>query len=234
LPAGRGRDNQAIPPAHPSLPSPALSFTAFQEQSPMRILVVGASGTIGRSLCAALGQRHEIIAAGRSGQDVIVDITSADSIRQMYEAAGPIDACVCVAASGALDDFQTLTEAELLDNMRGKFFGQINLVLIGQHFLAEHGSFTLTTGIFADEAWAGVTGGAVISGGLHSFVLSAAIELKRGLRINAVSPTMVAASTEAYAHLFPGMEPVAMDRLVAAYVRCIEGRRSGEIIRAYS
>jgi len=204
----------------------------------MRILVVGASGTIGRPLCAELGSRHEIIAAGRSGrdagQDISVDIRSADSIRQMYETVGPVDACVCVAASGALDDFQTLTEAELVDNMRGKLFGQINLVLIGQHFLADHGSFTLTTGIFADEAWVGVTGGAVISGGLHSFVLSAAIELKRGLRINAVSPTMVAASTEAYAHLFRGMEPVAMDRLIAAYLRCIEGRRTGEIMRAYS
>ncbi|OBQ62222.1 short chain dehydrogenase [Mesorhizobium loti] len=199
----------------------------------MRIVVVGASGTIGRPLCAELSKRHELITAARSGGDVSVDITSAKSIEQMYQKIGRVDACVCVAASGALDRFADLTESELLENMRGKFFGQINLVLIGQRYLADNGSFTLTTGIFADEAWPGVTGGAVISGGLHSFVLSAAIELPRGLRINAVSPTMVADSVEDFGHLFPGMEPVAMERLIRAYANCVEGGETGGIIRAY-
>ncbi|MBP0582731.1 short chain dehydrogenase [Labrys sp. LIt4] len=199
----------------------------------MRILVIGASGTIGRPLCEELGRRHEVIAAGRRGPDAVVDIRSAESIRALYEAVGPVDACICVAESGALDRFEILTEAELLENMRGKFFGQINLVLIGQSFLKDRGSFTLTSGIFADEAWPGVTGGAVISGGLHSFVLSAAIELKRGLRINAVSPTIVADSVEAYAHLFPGMEPVEMDRLIGTYVNCVEGSETGRIHRLY-
>lgn len=200
----------------------------------MRILVVGASGTIGRPLCAELALRHDVIAASRSGRDVSVDITSAESIEQMYQKVRRIDACICIAASGALDRFADLTEAALLQNMRGKFFGQINLVLIGQRYLADNGSFTLTSGIFADEAWPGVTGGAVINGGLHSFVLSAAIELSRGLRINAVSPTMVADSTEDFSHLFPGMKPVPMDRLIRAYVDCVEGSGTGGIIKAYA
>jgi NAD(P)-dependent dehydrogenase (short-subunit alcohol dehydrogenase family) len=200
----------------------------------MRVLVIGGGGTIGRPLCAELAQRHEVVSAGRSDRHVSVDIQSAQSIEKMYQTIGPVDACVCVAASGALDNFQRLTEAELLENMRGKLFGQINLVLIGQRYLAQRGSFTLTTGIFADEPWSGVTGGAIISGALHSFVLSAAIELDRGLRINAVSPTMVADSVRDFAHLFPGMEPVPMNRLVAAYIRSVEGRRTGEIVRVYS
>jgi NAD(P)-dependent dehydrogenase (short-subunit alcohol dehydrogenase family) len=200
----------------------------------MRVLVVGASGTIGRPLCAELATRHEVIAAGRSGRDVSVDITSAESIERMYKEIGAVDACVCVGASGALDRFADLTEAALLENMRGKLFGQINLVLIGQRYLADDGSFTLTSGIFADEAWPGVTGGAVISGGLHSFVLSAAIELPRRLRINVVSPTMVADSTEQFSHLFPGMKPVSMDRLIGVYVDCVEGSGTGGIVRAYA
>lgn len=200
----------------------------------MRVLVVGASGTIGRPLCEALVKRdHEVVAAGRRGRDLAVDLRSEESIEAMYEAAGPLDACVCVAESGALDKFEELTEGALLENMRGKFFGQINLVLIGQRYLSNGGSFTLSSGIFADEAWPGVTGGAVISGGLHSFVLSAAIELKRGLRINAVSPTMVADSAETYGHLFPGMQPVSMTDLIGAYLACVEGQRTGEIFRMY-
>ena len=199
----------------------------------MRILVIGASGTIGKPLCAELEKRHKVIRGGRSGSDVSVDIEAADSIESMYKQVGPLDACICVASSGALDRFDELTEAALLANMRGKLFGQINLVLIGQRYLADGGSFTLTSGIFADEAWKGVTGGAIISGALHSFVLSAAIELPRALRINVVSPTMVADSAGDFGHLFPGMEPVPMNRLTEAYVSCTEGSRTGEIVRIY-
>ncbi len=199
----------------------------------MRILVIGASGTIGKPLCAELEKRHEVIKAGRSGRDVSVDIESAESIERMYVQVRRVDACICIAASGALDRFDELTEAALLANMRGKLFGQINLVLIGQRYLADGGSFTLTSGIFADEAWKGVTGGAVISGGLHSFVLSAAIELPRALRINVVSPTMVADSAGDFGDLFPGMEPVPMNRITEAYVGCVQGSRTGEILRIY-
>jgi NAD(P)-dependent dehydrogenase (short-subunit alcohol dehydrogenase family) len=204
----------------------------------MRILIIGSSGTVGKRLTAHLSKSpdHDIVTASRSSGDVRVDIRSKEAIDRMFRvagSAGPIDACVCVAESGAMDNFETLTDDEMLDNMQGKFFGQVNLVLIGQQYLAAGGSFTLTSGIFADEAWKGVTTGGVISGALHSFVLSAAIELKRGLRVNALSPGMVEDSAAAYGHLFPGMPAVAMDTLVAAYVRCIEGSGTGEIVRVY-
>ena len=94
-------------------------------------------------------------------------------------------------------------------------------------------SFTLTSGVFADQAWPHVTGGAMISGALHSFAGSAAIELPRRMRINVVSPTMVDESVEAFAEHFPGMRPVPVAELVGQYVRCVEGDETGNIIRAY-
>jgi NAD(P)-dependent dehydrogenase (short-subunit alcohol dehydrogenase family) len=199
----------------------------------MRILIIGSSGTVGRRLTAQLSNRHQIVTASRRSGDLRVDIPSKEAIDNMFRAAGVIDACICVAESGAMDDFETLTDAGMLENMQGKFFGQVNLVLIGKQYLADGGSFTLTSGIFADEAWKGVTTGGVISGALHSFVLSAALELKRGLRINVVSPGMVEDSASAYGHLFPGMKAVAMDTLVEAYTRCVEGKGTGEIVRVY-
>lgn len=199
----------------------------------MRILVVGASGTIGRPLVSRLGEKHQVIAAGRRSGDIKVDIRSKDAIEKMYREAGMLDACICVAESGAMDDFEGLTDAQMLENMQGKFFGQVNLVLIGKDHLADGGSFTLTSGIFADEAWKGVTTGGVISGALHSFVLSAAIELKRGLRINVVSPSMVADSADVYGHLFPGIWTVPMEQLVGAYVDCVEGPHTGRVLRLY-
>jgi hypothetical protein len=129
--------------------------------------------------------------AGRTSGDAHVDITSAESIEAMYRQVPNVDAVVGIAASGALDEFDTLTEEQLLDNMRGKFFGQVNLVLIGQRYVNSGGSFTLTSGVFADVPANRVTGGAVVSGALHSFVLSAAHELEGRYRVNVVSPTMV-------------------------------------------
>jgi NAD(P)-dependent dehydrogenase (short-subunit alcohol dehydrogenase family) len=199
----------------------------------MRVLLVGGSGTIGRRLAPELARRHEVVVAGRNSGDVRVDITSADSIENMYREVPGLDAVVGIAASGALDDFATLTDQELLDNMRGKFFGQANLVLIGQHHVNIGGSFTLTSGIFADEPARGVTGGGVVSGALHSFVASAALELRGRYRVNVVSPTIVEDSADEYSAMFPGLGTVSMGTLVGHYVECVEGGATGQIVRAY-
>lgn len=199
----------------------------------MRILIIGASGTIGKRLTPALEGKHEIIRAGRTSGDVQVDITSEPSIKEMFQQVNNIDACVCIAASGPLDDFATLTETQLLEDLKGKLFGQINVVLIGQHSLNNNGSFTLTSGIFADVPHKGVTGGGIVSGALHSFVLSASIELPRGIRINAVSPGLAADSAKEFRHLFPALPPVPMQKLVDAYTASIEGNHNGQIFRVY-
>jgi hypothetical protein len=78
-----------------------------------------------------------------------------------------------------------------------------------------------------------VTGGAVVSGALHSFALSAALELEGRYRVNVVSPTIVGDSVDEYADLFPGLSAVPMATLVQHYVTCIEGDATGQIIRAY-
>ena len=90
--------------------------------------------------------------------------------------------------SGALDGFHALTVEQRHDNLQARFYGQADPVLTGQHHCNDGASFTLTSGIFAGQAWPRVTGGAIISGALHSFVLSAALELPRGMRVNVVSP----------------------------------------------
>ncbi|AYF76404.1 short chain dehydrogenase [Nocardia yunnanensis] len=200
----------------------------------MRIVVVGGAGTIGRKLVPALRSRgHEVVVAGRASGDVRVDLTAHDTVEALYREVGAVDAIVGVAAHGALDEFGTLTANSLADNMKAKFFGQVDLVLTGQHHCADGASFTLTSGIFADEAWPHVTGGGVISGALHSFILSAAIELPRRMRINAVSPTMIDDSKDAFASSFPGMRPVSVDELVTHYLHCVEGDETGQIVRAY-
>ncbi|MET7672411.1 short chain dehydrogenase [Micromonospora luteifusca] len=200
----------------------------------MRIIVVGGAGTIGRRLVPALRSNgHDVVVAGRTSGTVHVDLTAHATIEAMYHEVGTVDSVVSIAAHGALDEFTTLTPDTLLENMRAKFFGQVDLVLTGQHHCTDRASFTLTSGIFADQAWPQVTGGGVISGALHSFALSAAIELPQGMRINVVSPTIVDDSVDAHGQHFPGLRPVPMDQLVDHYLQCVEGNDTGRIIRAY-
>ena len=61
----------------------------------MRILVIGADGTVGRAAVGALETRHHIVKAGRSSGDVHVDIADSASIVSMYEKVGKHDAVVC-------------------------------------------------------------------------------------------------------------------------------------------
>ncbi|WP_424186526.1 short chain dehydrogenase [Actinokineospora sp. G85] len=200
----------------------------------MRIVVIGGAGTIGRRLVPALrAHGHDVVVAGRTSGDIHVDLASHKTIEAMYREVGAVDGVVSIAAHGALDEFSTLTSDVLYENMRAKFFGQADLVLTGQRHCADGASFTLTSGIFADQAWPHVTGGGVISGALHSFALSAAIELPRGMRVNVVSPTMIGDSIEVFGDHFPGMRPVPMTELIDHYLHCVESDDTGHIIRAY-
>ena len=69
--------------------------------------------------------------------------------------------------------------------------GQVNVVRIGMNYLNHGGSFTLTTGILADDPVVLTTKAAMANGGIHSFVQAAALEMKNDTRINVVSPGLV-------------------------------------------
>lgn len=198
----------------------------------MRILIIGATGTIGKHIASSLSEQHEVITAGRNSGDYHVDINSKISIESLFRKIGKVDACICAASCEARDNFSTLTELDLFLNMKGKLFGQVNTVLVGQHYLNDNGSFTLTSGIYADTPAKGLTGGGMIGGALHSFVRSASIELPRGIRVNAISPGMLH-STEDILSVLPGCKPVDMQTLTAAYKKSVEDLINGQIIRVY-
>lgn len=199
----------------------------------MRILIVGASGTIGKRIHGRFAKKHEVVKASRSGGDVSVDITDAASIAAMYQSVKGIDAVICAAGPAKFGAFSELTEEDFYTGIRGKMMGQVNLVRIGQKYLNDGGSFTLTTGILGDDPVVGSSGLALVNAAINGFTLAAALELPRGLRINTVCPTVVEDSAEAYADFFPGFDPVSMERVVNGYVRSVETRNTGKIIRIY-
>jgi NAD(P)-dependent dehydrogenase (short-subunit alcohol dehydrogenase family) len=197
----------------------------------MRVLVVGASGTIGRAVVAELRQRHEIVAAGRSSCEVRLDVTDAASIRGAFETAGKIDAVVSAAGKVKFAPFAEMTDADYQIGLADKLMGQINLVLIGRDFVSDGGSFTLTTGVLDSDPIRMGTSASMVNGAVNAFVMAAAIEIPRGLRINAVSPGVIEEAMPDYAPFFRGFEPVPAARAALAYAKSVEGAQTGQVYR---
>lgn len=196
----------------------------------MKIIVVGASGTIGKFVVAALQPRHEIIQVGSKSGDIQADIKDAGSIRKMFDKAGKVDAVICTAGKVHFGDFAKMTEAEIGIGLQDKLMGQVSLVLIGRDYVNDNGSFTLTSGVLSHDPIRYGVGASLVNGAIDSFVMAAAIELPRGLRLNAVSPGVLEESLPSYGPYFLGHEAVPGKRVANAYVKSVEGLLSGRVI----
>jgi NAD(P)-dependent dehydrogenase (short-subunit alcohol dehydrogenase family) len=199
----------------------------------MKILIIGGEGTIGRRVSQYFSKKHQVIIAGRNSGDVQVDIADASSIEAMFEAVGSLDALICTAGEAKWAAFESMSEADFYIGLRSKLMGQVNLVRIGQRYLNPGGSFTLTTGILADNPVMLTTSAAMVNGAIHSFVKAAALEMKDGMRINVVSSGLVEDAVARYQDYFPGHNPIPMKKMVNGYVRSVLGKGNGEVIRIY-
>lgn len=199
----------------------------------MRILIIGGKGTIGNKVSAHFASSNEVIIAGRSSGDLIVDISDSSSIESMFEKSGNFDAIICIAGQAKWTDFEDLSEEDYYIGLKSKLMGQVNLVRIGQNHLNQNGSITLTTGILADDPVVKTTSAAMVNGGIHSFVKAVSLEIANGIRVNVVSPGLVEDSYEKLKDYFPGCNPIPMNKVVNGYVRSVQGRDKGTVIRIY-
>lgn len=199
----------------------------------MKILIVGAGGTLGQAVAAELGQRHEIIRAGRTSGDIAVDLRDPASVAAMYQKVGSLDAVVCTAGKVPFAPLGELTEAKYLEGLNDKLLGQVRLVQAGMATLQDRGSFTLITGILTEQPILAGACASMVNGAVEGYVRAAAIELPRGLRINAVSPNVLAESMEGYGPFFRGFEPVTAARAALAFSRSVEGLQTGQVYKVW-
>ena len=197
----------------------------------MKILVIGGNGTIGKKVSQRLAQKHEVLIAGRNSGDVTVDFSDSQSIKEMFEKVGKLDAIVAIAGDAKWDKLDNLSEEDFYIGIRSKMMGQVNVVRIGKDYLNSGGSITLSTGILADDPVDMTTSAAMVNGAINSFVKAVALELEDGKRINVVCSDLVEDSFEKYKDYFPGNTPVPMDKIVDGYVKSIEGKITGRILR---
>ncbi|MBV8465019.1 MAG: short chain dehydrogenase [Burkholderiales bacterium] len=197
----------------------------------MKIIVVGASGTLGSAVVRELGARHDIIRAGRQGADVQVDITDRASIERMYAQIGAFDAVACAAGEVHFGALKEITPEQMGVGLAGKLMGQVNLVLAGQHRIQDGGSFTLISGVLSHDPIVHGSSASMVNGAIDTFVSAAAIELPRGIRINSVSPNVFVESMDKYAPFFRGFKAVPVADAALAYAKSIEGAQTGRTYR---
>ncbi|MEL7426449.1 MAG: short chain dehydrogenase [Bacteroidota bacterium] len=199
----------------------------------MKIFLIGGNGTIGRRLAEYFQTDHEVIIGGRIGADVTIDIADSKSIAATLTAVGQVDAIICAAGEAKWAPFSDLSEEDFYIGLRSKLMGQVNLVRLGQQYVHDGGSITLSTGILADDPVVKTTSAAMVNGAIHSFVRAVDLEMERGVRVNVVSLGVVEDAYEKYKDYFPGHNPIPTSKVVNAYVRSVQGYGRGQVIRYY-
>ena len=198
----------------------------------MKIIIVGATGTMGKHLTSAFEKEHEVIKAATEGGDVQVDITSTESIENLFKQVGAFDALISTAGPTYVGPWKKMDDKEFRKGVDGKMMGQINLVLIGQHYINPKGSFTLIAGALTHDPQKNFANASAANGAVEAFVRAAAIELENGIRINAVSPTVIENSPH-YFPFFPGDIPVTMQQLEYGFRKSVFGANTGQVIKPY-
>ena len=194
----------------------------------MKILLIGAHGTIGSAIDRELSPRHEIVRIGRKSGDFQVDISDSASIRKLFQQTGQFDALICAAGSVTFAPLGQMSEKDFVLGLQNKLMGQVNLLLIGREFANDCASFTFTSGVINREPIRTGSSAALVNAALDGFVKAAAIELPRGLRVNSVSPTVLEEAMDHYAPFLRGFKPVLAAEVALAYAKSVEGLHTGQ------
>jgi NAD(P)-dependent dehydrogenase (short-subunit alcohol dehydrogenase family) len=197
----------------------------------MKIVVIGASGTIGSAVAKLLRQRHQVIAVSRSSGDYLADITEKASIEATLGAIGKIDAIVSAAGSAVFKPLATLTDSDFEQSLHDKLMGQVNVVRAGAQYILPGGSITITSGTLAQEPIPGSAVISLVNAGLEGFGRAAALELQSAkVRVNIISPPWIRETLVAL-KMDPSSGMLA-NEVAKAYVQSVENSATGTIIDA--
>lgn len=191
----------------------------------MRVIVIGGRGTIGEAIQTELKKRHEVIAPGHNE----VDMLSEDSLDKYFSKVGKFDALVIAAGKLVFQPFSQMNVEKYNFGLNDKLMGQVRGVLVGSKHVIDNGSFTLTSGTLSKDPIVAGSSASMVNAAINGFVIGSAIELGRGLRINAVSPTVITESLKAYGPFFRGYESVSAERAALAYCKSVEGKQTGQV-----
>ena len=157
----------------------------------MRVLVVGASGLLGRAVCDALEGRADVVRASRSDASHPVDISDRSSLAALLGSVGEVDGIVCVAGTGRFKPWAEVADEDWDHSLANKLRGQVEVVRQGARVVRPRGGITLTSGLLAGAPVAGSSILTPVNAAVDAFTRAAALELAPDVRVNCVSPGWV-------------------------------------------
>jgi NAD(P)-dependent dehydrogenase (short-subunit alcohol dehydrogenase family) len=194
----------------------------------MKIIIVGASGRIGREVDKALVTQHEIVRVGAHSGDILCDYTDPLSVRAMFETVGEFDSLVSVAGGDSMfKSFQDLDDDDYRYGFERKFLGQVRLLKVGESYVRNNGSFVFTSGYLSHYPNPASIATGPLNETVDTFVSNVAPLLTRGIRLNVVSPAPVVESSQERSGL------VTAEGTAKYYVEAIEGDMTGKVLRAW-
>ena len=193
-----------------------------------KIIIVGATGTIGRAVADLLEQDNEVIRVGNSQGDYTVDLSSKASIEKLFESIRSFDAIICAAGLSRFGKVGEASDDDFMISINNKLMGQVNLVRIAQRYITGNGSITITTGLLAREPWPGTVPTAMVNAALEGFVRAAALDVAKGIRINAVSPVFVTETAKKMGMDTAGT--MSASETAKAYQASVEGDMTGQVL----
>jgi NAD(P)-dependent dehydrogenase (short-subunit alcohol dehydrogenase family) len=166
-----------------------------------KVVVVGGSSGIGLStaeLAAREGadviiasrnaERLNAVAGNLGAKAIAADVTSDESVANLFRACGPVDHVVVTAAQLRTGPFKTVAMEDVRATMESKFWGAWRVARSAE--IRPGGSLTLVSGFLSirPRPNSAIVGAA--NGALESLARSLALDLAP-VRVNAVSPGVI-------------------------------------------
>jgi NAD(P)-dependent dehydrogenase (short-subunit alcohol dehydrogenase family) len=194
----------------------------------MKIIIIGASGRIGKEVDKALAANHDIVRVGSSSGDVQCDYTNPKSVYDMFEKIGEFDALISVIGGDSVfKPFVDLDDDDYRYGFERKFLGQVRFLKLGENFVRDNGSFAFTSGFLSQYPNPASIATGPLNAAVNTFVKNTASLLTRGIRLNVVSPAPI---------VEPGQEGrglVTAAETAKSYVEAVEGTMTGQVLRAW-
>lgn len=161
----------------------------------MKVIVIGATGTIGSAVSNLLSETHKVIGVSRSSE-LPVDLQQPETLENIFKQHPDVGAILCVAGEAVFGQLDNLTDDEIKFGIDNKLMGQVNLVRIARKFMKENGIVVLTTGILAQYPNPQSSMLTMINRGLEGFVEAASLDMPKKQTLHAVSPPMAKETAE--------------------------------------
>ncbi|WP_441257878.1 short chain dehydrogenase [Vibrio sp. Vf1514] len=191
----------------------------------MKIVLVGATGTIGKAVVEELAE-HSVIRVGFNGGEYQVNIEDRDSIEALFKEIGTVDAIISTTGLIAFAPVKELSYQDIKKTVDNKILGHINLFQVGSEYVREGGSITFTSGHLAQNPMLGGSAVSMVNAALDSFAKASAFELGTSLRVNTVSPRFVKETMESMG--MDSSDGVSAADTAKAYRHALESKETGQ------